>query len=334
MDELRAVVERHHAQVLALQRRREGGEAGLDRVDDGLRILAHAQSDDGPDLFTVGVGEQSLAELSAEPDRRDVAEAQARALPGIAAQHDVLHVGDRADEAHATDHGFEAAPFDAHRARVAAGLAQRHHQQVQRQALRREPRRIDVDLVLARDPARRRDLRDARHRPHRRGDELIEQVAFALEVGWALERERVDLAHRRRVRAEARDDAGRQDALHLREPFEHARARRVEVAALVEDHIDVTRAIQRHPAHGLHARQALQLPPEPARDLLVDVGRALPRPLRPDDDLVVAQVGDGVHRHLPPRPQPREAERQRGTKRQERIADEEGQHAGRGLSDS
>jgi hypothetical protein len=72
--------------------------------------------------------------------------------------------------------------------------------------------------------------------------------------------------------------------------------------------------------------QPLQLAGQAGGDLVVHVLRALARPLGPDDHLVVAQVRDGIDRHLPPRPEPGDGEGRRERERQEGITDEEGEH--------
>ena len=47
-------------------------------------------------------------------------------------------------------------------------------------------------------------------------------------------------------------------------------------------------------AHGLDAGQALQVDRERIGDLVLDLLRAAARPVGKDDDLVLAQVGDGI----------------------------------------
>jgi hypothetical protein len=109
-----------------------------------------------------------------------------------------------------------------------------------------------------------------------------------------------DLAHGGGVGAEAGVDAGREEAGELREAFEDARAAFVEIATFLENDVEVTRAVEGHAADGLHAGEALEFAGEAGRDLLVHVLRALAGPLGPDDDLVVAEVGERIHGDLTP----------------------------------
>ena len=156
------------------------------------------------------IGEEALAELAAEGDGGDVAEAEAGAEGAVAAEDDVFDVGDGADEAGAADHGFDAGLFDAHGADIAAGGLHGHHEHVEGEALLLEARGLDVDLVFADDAAGGRDFGDAGDGAEGGDDDLVEEVAFRFEVARALEREGVDLAHGRGVGAEAGINAGRE----------------------------------------------------------------------------------------------------------------------------
>ncbi len=287
----------------------------------------HAEPDDGTPVLLRRVGQESLPELAPDGNPRDLAEAHAGALRATAADHDVRHVRLRAHEARGTEHRLDACLLHAHRAGVAAGLPHRHHQHLEREALLLQSEGIDVDLVLARHAPRRRDLRHSGHRPQGRSHHLIQHAAPRLDVAWSLERERVDLPHGRRIRAEPRRHALRQQALHLRQSFQHACPAFVQVTPFLEDHVQVACAVERHPANGPNARQALQLAREPGRDLQVHVLRALAGPFRPDDHLVVAQVRQGVDRHLPPGPEARETEPEGRGERQQRMADGGSDHA-------
>ena len=325
-DELGAIVERDDGDLFAGEGGGEGGERAFHGVDHALGILADAQADDGADVFLIAVGEEALAELAAEGDGGDVAEAEASAEGAVAAEDDVFDVGDGADEAGAADHGFDAGLFDAHGADVAAGGAHGHHEHVEGEALFLEAGGFDVDLVFADDAAGGGDLGDAGDGAEGGDDDLVEEVAFGFEVARALEGEGVDLAHGGGIGAEAGVDAGREEAAQLREAFEDAGAALVEIAALLEDDVEVTRAVEGHAADGLDAGETLEFAGEAGGDLLVHVLRALAGPLGPDDDLVVAEVGERIHGDLTPCPQAGEREGERGGEGQEGVADAEGDH--------
>ncbi len=59
---------------------------------------------------------------------------------------------------------------------------------------------------------------------------------------------------------------------------------------------------------------------------MVHVLRAFAGPLRPDNHLIVTQVGDRIDGHVAPRPQTRETERKRGGEREEAVANDKGEH--------
>jgi hypothetical protein len=187
---LGAIVERNDGDLLAGEGGREGGELALHGVDHALGVFADAHADDGADVFLIAVGEEALAELSAEGDGGDVAEAEAGAERAVAAKDDVFDVGDRADEPGAADHGFDAGLLDAHGADVAAGGLHGHHEHVEGEALLLKAGGLDVDLVFADDAAGGRDLGDAGDGAEGGDDDLVEEVAFRFEVARALERER------------------------------------------------------------------------------------------------------------------------------------------------
>ncbi len=274
----------------------------------------------------MSVGEQALAELSAELHLGDVAEADAGGAQAVAADDDVFHVAHGANEAGAADHGLDAALLDAHGADVAAGGAHRGHELVEGDGLFLEAVGVHVDLVFAHDAAGGGDLGDAGHGAEGGHDDLVEHVAFGLDVARALQGEGVNLAHGGGVGPEFGDDAGGQDALDLGEAFEGAGAVFVEIAAVLEDDVNVAGAVEGEPAHGQYAGQALEFAGEARGDLLVDVGGGLAGPLGPDDDLVVGEVGDGVHRHLSPSPETREGEAEGDGEGDEEVADGEGEH--------
>ena len=324
MDELRTVIEGNRVELLAFQGGLEVQKPLFDGGDHRLRVFLHAHPDDGADMLLITVRQQTLPELATEPHVGDVTEAQPCALRAIPSDDDVLHVLGRADEADAADHGLDPGLLDAHRAHIAAGRLHGHHEHLQGDALFLDARGIHINLVFAHDATGGRHLRDSGHGPQRGDDDLVEDVALRLDIPGTLQGEGIDLAHRRGIRAEPGRHAGGEDALKLGEPLEYPRAALVEVAAFLKNDVDVAGPIERHAPHSLHARQALQFPREPRRDLLVHVLGAFARPFRPDDDLVVAQVGNRIDRHMAPGPETGDSQRDGRDERKEGVADDEG----------
>ncbi len=180
VDELRTVVERNYRQLFPLQRRPQVDQPSFHRIDHRFRILLHPHADDRTDVFLISVREQPLTELSAQPHVRNVPEPQARALRAVTSNDNVFDILDRPHKADAADHRLHPALLHAHRADIASSLPDGHHQHFERDALCFQPEGIDVDLVLAHHPARRRHFGDARDGAERRLNHLVEQVAFEL----------------------------------------------------------------------------------------------------------------------------------------------------------
>ena len=91
---------------------------------------------------------------------------------------------------------------------------------------------------------------------------------------------------------------GRQLARNLLQVFGHARARPVEVRAILKDHEDVRIAEHGLRAHTLDARRRQQRRDDGIGDLILNhIGR-LAGPFRVDDDLHVADVGQRIQRNM------------------------------------
>ena len=90
-------------------------------------------------------------------------------------------------------------------------------------------------------------------------------------------------------------------AADLREVLEHARARPVQVGAVLEDDVDVAEAEVGEPADGLHPRRAQQRRDDRVGHLVLDDVRAAVPP-RVDDDLRVGEVRQRVERDVANRP--------------------------------
>ena len=107
----------------------------------------------------------------------------------------------------------------------------------------------------------------------------------------------VDPADAGGVGTDARRDACRQPLRGGAQIFEHARARPIEVGAVLEDHIDEGDAEEGEAAHDARLRHGQHRRGQRIGDLVLDHLRRLARILGVDDDLNVGEVGDGVERH-------------------------------------
>ena len=165
-------------------------------------------------------------------------------------------------------------------------------------AERLQPARIDDDAVLLDEAADARHLGDALGL----GDPVADvPVLDGAQLRQALLRAAhdilVDPADAGGIRPQAGRDARRQAPRRRAQIFQHARARPVEVGAVLEDHVDKGDAEEREAAHHPRLRHAQHRGGQGIGDLVLDHLRRLARKFRVDDDLDVGEVGDGVERH-------------------------------------
>ena len=101
-----------------------------------------------------------------------------------------------------------------------------------------------------------------------------------------------------RVRADHRIHAFRQRAAHRVQIFDHARARPVDVGAVLENDVDERFAEHRFAADEFHFRRGDEDGGNRIGDLVFDqIGRAA-FPIGVDDDLHVAQVRNRIERRV------------------------------------
>ena len=97
---------------------------------------------------------------------------------------------------------------------------------------------------------------------------------------------------------EHRRDARREPLLGDVDAFQHARPRPVVIHLVLEDDEDHREAEAGHGADGLHARRAGEAGGQRIGDLVVDILRRTAGPVGEDDDLLLADVGDGIDRRV------------------------------------
>ncbi len=297
LDQVRPVVRRDDLHARG-ERRLDLLQPRLDALDDVEGVLAAAHHDDAAHgvPLAVEIGD-APSNLGAERHAPDVRDRQRRPLL-VRLDDDLSDVLDRLEVAAAPDHVFAPRELDEAPADLVVALADRLHDGLERQAVRRERVRVQRHLVLLLEAAHARDLRDAGHRLHRVPQEPV--LIRADLVGRVLpalvdERVLVDPADARRVGPELGLHPCGEARLDLRQVLEDARARPVDVGAVLEDDVDVREAEVREAPDRLHLRRAEKGRHDRIRDLVLEDVRA-PVPARIDDDLRVREIGDGVER--------------------------------------
>ena len=120
-----------------------------------------------------------------------------------------------------------------------------------------------------------------------------------------------DMADAGGVGTERRRHAGRQRFRDEAHALEHARAREVQIDVVLEDDVDHREPERRLRADDAHAGEPLQVHGQRIGDLVLDLLRAVARPVGEDDHLVVREIGNRIDRRgaerppAPRRPAPR-----------------------------
>ena len=301
VDDVRAVVERHDADPrdAAIGERlfRQAGFELLDfrlhPLDDVQRVLAVAHQRHAAHGFDARLVERAATEV--RPDRYggDVLHLDRRSsfLP----DDDLLDVLGRLDEADAADEKLDAILLQHLRADIDIRLPHGLIDIEERDAVRPQFIGVNVDLILLHEAA---DTRDFTHAFD--GVNLVAQIPILdtpqlREVeAFALDGVPENLPERRGIRADDGRDAGRQALLRDVHSLDDARACPVVIHLVFEDDEDHREAEARHAADGLYSRRAGEARGQRIGDLIVHVlGRAA-GPVGEDDDLLFADVRDGI----------------------------------------
>ena len=296
VDQIGAVVDRFDGHALG-EARRDLGEAVLDVADHGQRVLAKPLKRNAGNDFAFPVHFRDAATfVRRELDPRHVLEQHRHAA--VALDDDLLQVGQALDVAAAAHRELGLRKLDGAPAHVHVAAAQRFADFGERNSERLQPPRVDHHAVLLDEAADAGDLGNAL----RLGDAVADvPVLDGPQLGEALLRPAhdvlIDPADAGRIGSETRRHAGRQPARSRAEVFEHARARPVEVGAVLEDHIDERDAEERETAHHAGFRDAQHGGGERIGDLILDHLRRLARIFGVDDHLDVGEVGNGIERH-------------------------------------
>src|ERR1035437_2034815 len=299
IDEGAAVIERNDLDAR--------GEARLNLADlllDCLnylpRIGAIADDDHPARCFFPVLSENAAPELGAKLNTGHVANRYRRAVES--AERDVLNVLQSANQADAAHHFLGVAYFDDLGADVVVASLHRGNHILERNVVGAQLHGIEIDLVLLYESANGGDFGHSGYGVQLVLDEPVLDGVKRTAVVGALDRVPVDLAHSGCVRPHHRRHAGGQKAARQAEPFQHTGPREVDVHRVLEDDVDHRKAEGRRRADGAHVRQPLQVHGERVGNLVFNFLRTAALPLGEHDDLVFAQVGNGIDRRVQQRP--------------------------------
>ena len=302
-DELGAVVDGNELDAL--------GEAGFDlpdlllhAPDDIEGVLALPHDDDSRDGLpgSVQVGD-ATPEIRSKRYLPDVPHSDWGAILTGEEDH-VFEVGNRLGITAAADHVLSAADLDHAAPGFVVAAANRFDHPVDGNVVGPEPVRVHVHLVLFAEAADGSDLGHAGD-----GFKVVAQVPIlnraqirqALLTGLVLEHILVDPAESRGVRPEFGPGSLGKRLQDAGKVLEGAGAGPVDVGAIFKDDVDERVAEIGKAADGLDLGGAEHGADDRVGDLVLDdVGAAVPA--RVDDDLRVAEVGDGVQGDMVHRP--------------------------------
>ena len=229
----------------------------------------------------------------------------------------------------AADDVFELGEFDRAAADVGVAGADRVAHLLHGDAEIAHALRIEDDVVLLDEAADAGDFGDAFGLRQREfqipvlDGARVGEVQFLRHHGVL-----VDPADAGRVRADGRRHAGRQPRGCAVEEFEHARARPVDVGAVLEDDVDERDAEEREAAHDLRLRHRQHRGRQRIGDLVLDHLRRLAGIFGVDDDLGVGEVRNGVERQMDQRVDAGRGGEAGAEQHQQQVAGRPGDEAG------
>ena len=209
------------------------------------------------------------------------------------------------DVAPAPDHVFHAREFEDPTFHVPVALPDGLHDLRQGDVVGDEAVGVDGDLVLFDETADAGHLGNAGNALHAQLDDIVlDGAQFGKVVTARLIDDGIGKtpAEARGVGAEYGIDIGGNLVLDRLEIFEDPASRPVDIGPLLEDDIDEGAAEEGKPPDGLDLGRRQQGGRNRVGDLVLDQIGAPARPFRVDDDLRVAQIGDGIQRRIPERP--------------------------------
>ncbi len=270
-DQVAAVIEGDQADARG-QAGRQGGEPGLDVLDDLVGILAVAHHHDAAHHLPPIHIEGPAAEIATYLNGRDIAQIEGRAVAG---QHrDLLQVGDIPHQAHPAHHELGAILLDGLAADVEVARGHGVHDLAQGGAILLQLEGRDLDLILTHEAAHAGDLGHPRH-----GGELIADIgilegaqrAQVLATGVVLEVVLIDPAEPGGIGSEPRRHALGQQVAQGIEPFQDPGAGKIDIDRVGEDDGEKGEAEHGTGPHRLDPGEALQGDRERVGDLVLDL---------------------------------------------------------------
>ena len=277
------------------QAARDLGDAFLHALDDIEGILAIARHRDARHHLALPVELGDTAALiRAELDAGDLTDAHWP--PAVRLEHEVGDVARTAQITHAAHHVLGLGELHDASADIPVTLADHLPYALERNAIGLQLARVHDHLILLHEAADARHLGHAMRLGELVADEpVLQRPEFRQRAIRAQHRVLVDPADARRIGTEGRGDAARQPCRSGTQVLEDARARPVDVGAVLEDDVDERRAEEREAAHDLRPRHRQHRRRERIRHLILHHLRRLSGKRRVDDHLRVGQVGQRVH---------------------------------------
>ena len=297
IDQIGAVVDRHDLDRLR-QAACDVREALLDVLDDVEGVDAETlQHDATGDLALAVEFGDAPALVRSELDMGDIPQQHRGAVAGL--QDDVAEIVDVLDVAFAADDVFELGELDGAPADVGVAGADRFPDLLHADAAVAHPLRVEDHVVLFDEAADARDLGHSFGLGQRESQIPILDRARVRQVQFLRHhRVLVNPADAGRVGADRRCHAARKPGGGAVQELHHARARPVDVGAVLEDDVDERHAEEREAAHHLRLRHRQHGRRQGIRDLVFDHLRRLSWIFGVDDDLRIREVRDRVQRQV------------------------------------
>src|SRR6185437_7867524 len=293
VDQIGAIVDRND-----LDRFRQAAgnlpESLLDVFDDVEGVGTEALQHDAAGNLSLAVQFSDAAPLvRAKLDAGHIAQQNRGTVAGL--EHDVAEIVDALQISLASDDILEFGKLDGTTADIGIAGTDRVAHLLHGDAEIAHALRVENDVVLLDEAADARHLRDAFGLGQRK---LQIPVLDGAGVGKIelLRHHRilVDPADAGGIGTDRRRHTGGQSRGRAVEEFEHARARPVDVGAVLEDDIDKGNPEEREPAHDLGTRHRQHCGGQRIGDLVLDHLRGLTGVFRIDDHLRVGEVRNGV----------------------------------------
>ena len=270
---------------------------GLHRLDGLERVLSRAHHDDAARHFAFAVElRNTAAEFWTELKTRHIAEAH-RDARGTGTHRDASEVVEVTQVTRCSYDIFRFRKLEHRTTRFLVRAAYRLDHLALRDPVRQQSIRLQHYLVLADNAAERCDLGDVRHCLQLVFQEPVldrPQLRQIVSTASIDERVLVDPTDTRGIGSQRRLCVRWQAALHLVQVLEHARARPVQVRAVLEQHVDERITEERVAADGLCSGHRQHRGRERVGDLVLDDARRLAGEGRADDHLHVRQIGQRV----------------------------------------